>query len=361
MTTSTSLVPIAVEPSTALLPTERQMDMIDRAAAMVWAGAVALPKELNTQAKVAAVMLYGLELGLKPMTAINHLYIVNGRVAASAQVMVGMCMQRERDIEFHVERLDDSICTIRFNRPSRRVSESYTVTWAMIERAKLNRDNNLLYPEDRLMYHCVKRLCRLYAPDLINNMDEGVYVAGVEPVDEGPDAVYEEPAIDNADLYNDGDRVVDRATGEIIEQAPAQAPQPVQSTAPQRQAAPARSTGQDGASGTLAERVHKSMLRTRDEFPTDWPRNWKTLNERFGWKGDALAYKKLNAADAAECLRMLRGMRGEAEPEDMDMVNETPDKPAEARPVEVPTEVEDDEEDDDDGPDEERPEPPASA
>jgi hypothetical protein len=61
------------------------------------------------------------------------------------------------------------------------------------------------------VYHTTKRLCRLYAPDLINGLDEGVAVAGVTeahepwPVDDG--------------LYNEGDAPanVDRETGEIIE------------------------------------------------------------------------------------------------------------------------------------------------
>jgi hypothetical protein len=199
---TTALVPVMVEPSVALLPTARDLDLIDRAAAMVWAGAVALPPALNSQAKVAAVMLFGLELGLRPMTAIQHLYIINGKVSASAQVMAGMCMSKEKDISFHVEQLNATICTIRMIRPSRNVNEVYTVTWEQIKRAGLDKsDMNSKYPEDRLTYHCTKRLCRVNAPDLINNLDDGVPLAGLG----GETTWREEPPIDPSELYNPGD------------------------------------------------------------------------------------------------------------------------------------------------------------
>ena len=209
-TESKALVPVVVVPPQALLPTQRDLDVINQAAAMVYAGGVSLPPELNTKEKVAAIMLYGLELGLRPMTAIQNLYIVKGRVAASAQVMAGLCMNKEKDIEFHVEQTDGEVCTIRMVRPSRRVNEAMTITWDMIKRANLAGGQNANYPEDRLRYHCMKRLCRTYAPDLINGLDEGVPVAGVTE---------SEWRVEEADLYNEGDAPlnVDRETGEILD------------------------------------------------------------------------------------------------------------------------------------------------
>jgi hypothetical protein len=210
---TTALVPVKVAPSTSLLPTQHDLDIVQQAAAMAYAGAVSLPAELNTKEKVAAVMLYGLEIGLRPMTAIQHLYIVKGKVSASAQAMAGLCMNKEPDIEFHVDpRSDHMSCTVRMLRPSRHVDASLTVTWAQIQRANLAGGTNALYPEDRLRYHCIKRLCRLYAPDLINGLDEGVAVAGVT---EAP----HEPWPEDGGLYNEGDAPanVDRETGEIIE------------------------------------------------------------------------------------------------------------------------------------------------
>lgn len=220
MTTETrALVPIVLKPSMDLLPSSHDLDVVDRAAAMAYAGAVALPAELNSKEKVAAVMLYGLELGLKPMTALRHLYIVKGRVSPSAELMAGLCMAKERDIEFHIEQLTDKVCTIRMVRPSRRINEPYTVRWQQIIDAGLAQGANKQYPEDRLRYHCMKRLMRAYAQDLINNLDE-VVLPGLS---EGQP--WRPTVVDNSDLYNEGDvpENVDRETGEIHE-ATQQAP-----------------------------------------------------------------------------------------------------------------------------------------
>lgn len=220
MTTETrALVPIVVKPSAALLPSSHDLDVVERAAAMAYAGAVALPAELNSPAKVAAVMLYGLELGLRPMTSIRHLYIVKGRVSPSAELMAGLCMAKERDISFHIEELNAEKCTIRMIRPSRNVNDVMTITWAQIARAGLDQGANKQYPEDRLRYHCMKRLMRAYAQDLLNNLDEGVVLPGIDET-----APWRPTVVDN-DMYNDGDVPdnVDHETGEIHE-ATQQAP-----------------------------------------------------------------------------------------------------------------------------------------
>ncbi len=209
---STALVPITVRQPVELLPSSHDLDVVNRAAAMAYAGAVSLPQELNSPEKVAAVMLYGLELGLRPMTAIQHLYIVKGKISASAQVMMGICMSREPSIQFHVKRTDAEACTIRMLRPSRDVDAELTITIQQIQKAGLmNNPMNQAYPEDRLRYHCIKRLCRTYAPDLINGLDEGVSVTGVTAPAPWP--------VEDGDLYNEGDAPVnvDRETGEIRE------------------------------------------------------------------------------------------------------------------------------------------------
>lgn len=228
MTTETrALVPVVVQPSVALLPSEHELDVVQRTAAMVFAGAVTLPSELNTKEKVAAVMLYGLELGLKPMTALRHLYIVKGRVSPSAELMAGICMTRERDIAFHIEEISAEVCTIRMIRPSRGVNAVYTVTWAQIQRAGLAKDANALYPEDRLRYHCMKRLMRAYAQDLINGLDEGVYVPGLT---QDAETFERGQPIDMDELYNEGDApepgtaadnpLQDFEDADVIEQVP---------------------------------------------------------------------------------------------------------------------------------------------
>lgn len=308
---SRALVPIVVQPPTALLHTQHDLDIINNTAAMVFAGGVSLPKELNTKEKVAAVMLYGLELGLRPMTAIQHLYIVEGKVAASAQVMVGLCMNKERDIEFHVEQLDATICTIRMIRPSRHVNETKTITWEQIKLAGLARGNNLQYPEDRLTYHTVKRLCRLYAPDLINGMDEGMAVPGVTE---------SEWRVEAGDLYNEGDAPqlapanVDRETGEIHE-PPRREPESVGRVDDAAPAAASPDQVNEPDVNAMRAAVHNMLVDCKQTWGAkEYGDLFRELSI-FMPDGEAKFDPKVIDGERAEaCVAYLRERRGEAVP-----------------------------------------------
>lgn len=300
--TSMALTPVVVQPSVSLLPSRDELDVVERAAAMAFAGKVALPEELNTKEKVAAVMLYGLELGLKPMTSIRHLYIVKGKVSPSAELMAGLCMAKERDIAFHVEELNNERCTIRMVRPRRGVDGVYTVTWDDIVRAGLEKGNNAQYPQDRMRYHCMKRLCRMYGQDLLNNLDEGIVLPGI-----AENAPWRPTVVDpDDDLYNEGDVPdnVDRETGEVIEQG-------------------AQAT--EGSGGKAPEPAPSPTLATQEQQAaiTDWSEQLKNLDDgkdrllavdkvrRETWPyavgdGNRFSASKLTEADAARYIDVLR-------------------------------------------------------
>lgn len=202
-----ALQPVQVLPPQALLPSDRDYMAIDKAAKLAFSGAVALPKELNTPQKVGAVMLYGWELGLRPMTALQELYIVNGRVQPSARIMAGL-LQARTDATIKIVEATDKVCTLRLIWPSRHIDEQYTVTWDEIVRAKLStRDVWASYPRDKLITHCTKRILRVYAPDVINGIT-GPILTDTETPDDEPD---------ESELWNPGERVIDHETGEIIE------------------------------------------------------------------------------------------------------------------------------------------------
>jgi hypothetical protein len=189
-----ALVPIRLAPPPSTLPTEREMTLIAQAAGWALAGAVSLPRELNSPEKVAAVMLAGWELGLKPMTAIRHLYIVDGRVQPSAELMAGLFQRQEPQGRLEVVGLSETECTMRIVRPSRGVDARYTVTMHDVERAGLSkREGWLRYPKDRLRWHCTKRILRIYAPDAINAL-EAIELASLQPASDGEpeDALYNE-------------------------------------------------------------------------------------------------------------------------------------------------------------------------
>lgn len=266
---STALVPVQLRPTVAALPTERELKLIDRAAQMAMSGAITLPRELNTPQKVATVMLYGWELGLKPLTSIRHIFIINGRPQPSAEVMAGMLIAHEPDARLSVVEIDNTHCTLRLLRPRRHVDAQYTVTWADIERAKLNKDVALLYPQDRMRWHCTKRLLRIYAPDVINALD----VVGSSELDDGEDEEFDE-----SEFYNDGDRRVNTSTGEIIDaEAQQTGPAVEQEQASPPAAAPAKAAKEPTAPYDLLNAiVKKHGLPAKVEAINIMSRTWGT-------------------------------------------------------------------------------------
>lgn len=224
MTTSEEtreLVPIQIQPPATTLPTERELSLIERSAQLAFSGAVALPRELNTPQKVAAVMLYGWEIGLKPMTSIRQIYIIEGRPQPSAEVMAGLLAKNDPSSRLSVVTLTEDECTMRIVRPSRGIDETYTVkaTDSDVKKLIARGGGWTAYLRDRLRWHCTKRILRIYAPDAINGLTEleatTAFAAG------------DWHDIDDGDLYNEGDaRTVDHETGEIMEGSVEEPPPP---------------------------------------------------------------------------------------------------------------------------------------
>jgi hypothetical protein len=164
-----ALVPFAVGPKPIeLIPSEETISSIERVARLAVTGAIAIPDALKGKPEaVASIMLRGWEYGLQPMTSLDQLYIVGGRVLPSAQVMAGMLVRDYPSRRIEAVTLTDKECHLRLLDNERPIGE-YTVTWADIEKAGLAKDNNLKYPKDRLVYHCTKRLLRMFASDVVH-------------------------------------------------------------------------------------------------------------------------------------------------------------------------------------------------
>ena len=221
-TMTRELAPIKVSPPVAALPTENELALMERSAKLIMAGAITLPEGVKTPQQAAAMVLYGWEMGLKPMTAMTQLYVVKGRVQPSAQVMLGVAQAREADIRLQIVVLNGERCTLRLLRPSRGINETYTVTWEDIERAGLADEKNKKYPLDRMTYHCTKRLMRIFCPDLIHNI-EGVALPSASHPAMGDDDV------DLSGLYNEGDDALEGVYREVPDEEQ-QAEQEVQAT-----------------------------------------------------------------------------------------------------------------------------------
>lgn len=292
---NTALVPIKVEPPKAVLPTKDELGVIGLIArSVVSAKGHAVPSHIDSSAKAAAVMLAGFELGVKPMTALRHVLVVNGRTEPDAQLMAGIVQAHEPDARIEVVELTDESCTMRLVRPSRGINAEYTYTLDDAKKAGLVKGNNpwSLYPKDMMRWAAVKRLCRAYAPDLINAVGASIgdgesivaSVAGEAPA--APTTFIDvESRVSREALYNEGDTpdspTVGTETGEVTDEPQPEAeadvppaadvaegeftedhePEPEPGAADEPEAAP--EVPQDTAAGvdTAADDEHDATLR----------------------------------------------------------------------------------------------------
>ena len=229
--TSQALEVIKVQPPAALLPTQSELGIISTLAkTVVMARGHAVPTSIDSPAKAAAVMLAGWELGVRPLTALRHMAIVNGRTEPDGQLMVAIVLAKEPDARIEIVELTHERCTMRLRRPSRGMNVEYTATIEDAKRAGLIKPNNpwSLYPKDMLRLHASKRLCRAFAPDLVNAVS-GIEVASAEHLLAEHDGT-EPPVIDLDELpagalVDEGDdapaselaRLADPETGEVLE------------------------------------------------------------------------------------------------------------------------------------------------
>lgn len=96
-----------------------------------------VPKSIDTPEKAVLVMLKGKELGLKPMQALNHIYVVNGAAAVDTKVLAALFLARGNSF-FPLKSTADE-CSIKF---SNRTGDTFTFTMTMAECKQAKWDQN---------------------------------------------------------------------------------------------------------------------------------------------------------------------------------------------------------------------------
>jgi hypothetical protein len=180
---TTAVATIQVNPPTRALMTVDELNAADQMAArLIAARAVAIPKNLThikdvalppetVQANVCAVIIAGAELGVKPMTSLRHMTIINGKTEPDGQLGAGISMAMESDLSFEITKETDEATTIRLRRPAKGISVEYTYQMADAKKAGLMSNTGWQkYPRDMRRWAALKRLCRAYCSDLINGI-----------------------------------------------------------------------------------------------------------------------------------------------------------------------------------------------
>lgn len=126
----------------------------------------------------AATILYGREIGIPPITALQTMHVVNGRVGMAAELLRARVYAAGHDLEI----LESTAAVCRM-RGRRRGAETWTeVQWSKgdAQQAKLGGDAWNKYPRAMLQARCSAELCRLVFPDVTHGM------AALEELDGAP-------------------------------------------------------------------------------------------------------------------------------------------------------------------------------
>ena len=123
----------------------------------------------NKPDEITAAILTGQELGLKPMTALKSIDVIQGQPALRAHAMRAIVQHQGHDIEL-IES-DDTHCVMRGRRKG---AEGWqTVVWD-IPRARLmgllNKDQWKKQPKTMLVARATGELCRLIASDALHGL-----------------------------------------------------------------------------------------------------------------------------------------------------------------------------------------------
>lgn len=215
---TTALTPIRVSPPDSALPTVAELESMDMIAAhLIESKAVAIPTNLKTKEDVRAVIMAGWEWGVKPMSALRHVAVINGKTEPDAQLMMGIVMSKEQDARFEV--VDEQATgqptdytTVRLTRPARGIVREYTYYQADAVKAGLAGKQGpwTQFPRDMRRWAAAKRLARAYCSDLINGITSTHYgeIPDTLTTEEPDEPRYIEGTarlIEGRDLYNEGD------------------------------------------------------------------------------------------------------------------------------------------------------------
>lgn len=215
------LLPVvpSVDKGRALYPTGDTLTVMERIALNVL-GVSILPKGMNERAAFF-VQLVGYDIGVPPAVALSHIFLINGRVMLSAQLMMGLCLANDASVEFDWVEISSEKVVLRLWRGQgeRRKPTEVIYTRQDAERAgqwqqktrkpviEWGERNGKRYPKEygpeepydgpwqthphlMLAYNAARTAIKLRCPDLVNGivarMPTPVEAAAVYQVEDAP-------------------------------------------------------------------------------------------------------------------------------------------------------------------------------
>jgi hypothetical protein len=125
-----------------------------------------MPASLRGKAPdVLAILLYGQDLGLSPMQAVQGIYVVNGRPSLSAQTWLALA--RKQGHRISVTEHTGQTCTVEITRGDTGEKHVSTFTLDDAQKAGLaSKDVWKQYPRNMLLARAVSNAMRFAAPEI---------------------------------------------------------------------------------------------------------------------------------------------------------------------------------------------------
>jgi hypothetical protein len=137
-------------------------------------GTPTIPKRWKTLSDAVAGVMYGIELGLAPMEALQRLYMINGALAADGKALAALIHRAG-----HVLIMEEMSATRGAVKAMRRDPYNHELievgvfefTWDDAVQAGLaQQDTYEEYPKDMLYWRAVSRAAKLAFPDVTTGM-----------------------------------------------------------------------------------------------------------------------------------------------------------------------------------------------
>jgi hypothetical protein len=162
------------EDSTNDLAILDKLDSLEQIQTLLDSGAI--PSSLDTPQKVLTVIQTGKEMGMQPMTALNNIYVIQGRTVISS-TMLGALL-KVRNIEFvwtkdYFTEEDGKVNTeLEFEFISRVSGQpktaKFAISWTQMEIAGYtDKQNWQKYPKEMMRARCMAYAVRALFPEVL--------------------------------------------------------------------------------------------------------------------------------------------------------------------------------------------------
>lgn len=136
-----------------------------------------------------AAMMYGREVGLPPMTTLQNMFVVNGKVGMYAEQLRAMVLAAGH--EFVIDEMTSHVCTVSAKRKdsTRWSTFTYTMEQAKLTPAYQKNPNYKQRPVEMLFARVTGLMCHAIYPDVIRGMGVLEELQDVTPQEATEDAV----------------------------------------------------------------------------------------------------------------------------------------------------------------------------